>query len=313
MNQAAGATRDEEGPPPTHPGGFRLGAPRYAASPAVLPTVLGLPVLLWQLVFFAAPLTFLVVITFWQVRSFRLEPAFVWDNWSRILFSDTFHKALFHTLQVSTLTTVLALLIAIPAAYTIAFRLTDRQRDIAVVALISPVFSSYIVRIYAWQVVLSPQGIANSLITAVGLPALPLLGGAFSLQIGLLTLTLPVAVLILVFAFSGIDRTLVEAAENLGCTRLKVFRHVLLPAIRPALILAATTTFLLAFGDFVSPMFMTGSKPPTLSILIVDTVKSGSQWPRASVVGVAMLAVLVVVVGLGRWLGAERRPKASPR
>ena len=313
MTEAAEATRAGRMVPSARPRDWRLGTPRYAASPGVLPIVLGLPVLLWQLVFFAAPLTFLVVITFWQVRSFRLEPAFVRDNWSRILFSDTFHKALFHTLQVSATTTVLALLLAIPAAYTIAFHLTARQRDIAVAALIAPVFSSYIVRIYAWQVVLSPQGIANSLITAVGLPALPMLGGAFSLQIGLLTLTLPIAVLIVAFAFSGIDRTLVEAAENLGCDRIKVFRHVLLPAVRPALILAATTTFLLAFGDFVSPMFMTGSKPPTLSILIVDTVKSGSQWPRASVVGVAMLAVLVMVVGVGRWLSAERRKTATSR
>jgi len=200
-------------------------------------------------------------------------------------------------------------LLALPAAYTIALRLSPRLRDLAVAILIAPVFSSYIVRIYAWQVVLSPEGIANSLVTALGLPALPLLGGALSMQIGLLTLTLPIAVLILVFALSGIDKNLIEAAENLGCARRQVLMHVLLPAARPALVLAATTTFLLAFGDFVSPMFMTGSKPPTLSILIVDTVKSGSQWPRASVIGVAMLVVLAGVVGLGRWLAAERHPK----
>lgn len=283
---------------------------RQAASPAALPVALGLPVLAWQLVFFAAPLLFLVVITFWQVRSFRLEPAFVVDNWSRILGAETFWKALLHTLTVATTTTVLAVAIAVPAAYTIALRLSARARAIAVAALIAPVFSSYIVRIYAWQVVLSPEGIANSLLMGAGLPALPLLGGAFSLQVGLLTLALPVAVLILVFAFSGVDPTLVEAAENLGCTRARVVLHVLLPAIRPALVLAATTSFVLAFGDFVSPMFMTGSKPPTLSILIVDTVKSGSQWPRASVIGVMMLAVLVLVVGAGRWLGAGRRGAA---
>ena len=72
---------------------------RTAASPAVLPTALGLPVAAWQVVFFAAPLLFLIVITFWQVRSFRLEPAFVTDNWSRILGSTTFYRALTHTLR----------------------------------------------------------------------------------------------------------------------------------------------------------------------------------------------------------------------
>jgi spermidine/putrescine transport system permease protein/putrescine transport system permease protein len=282
---------------------------RTAGSTAVVPFVLGLPVLGWQLVFFAAPLVFLVVITFWQVRSFRLEPAFVFDNWERILFAGTFHRALIHTLLTTATTTVLALLLAFPAAYTIAFRLKPKLRDLAVAMLIVPVFSSYLLRIYAWQIVLSPQGLINSVLGWIGVEPLVLLGGAFSMQVGLLTLTLPVAVLILVFALSGVDRTLTEAADNLGYRRSRVIWHVLIPAVRPALILAATTTFLLAFGDYVSPMFMTGSRPPTLAILVVDTVKSGSQWPRASVVGVSMLLILIVVVGLGRLLTARRAPR----
>ncbi len=278
---------------------------RTAASPAALPVVLGLPVLVWQAVFFAAPLVFLVVITFWQVRSFRLEPAFVFDNWQRVLGAGTFHQALWHTLKVAATTTVLALLLAFPAAYTIALRLPQRLRDLAVAMLVVPVFSSYMLRIYAWQVVLSPEGMVNAALSLVGIGPLPLLGGAFSLQIGLLTLTLPIAVLILTFALSGVDPVLVEAAENLGYRRSRVLLHVLIPAVKPALTLSATTTFLLAFGDYISPLFMTGSRPPTLSILIVDTVKSGSQWPRASVIGVSMLAVLALVFGIGRWFASR--------
>jgi ABC-type spermidine/putrescine transport system permease subunit I len=282
---------------------------RTAGAAATLPTALGLPVALWQAVFFVAPLLFLVVITFWQVRSFRLEPAFVLDNWTRILGSGTFHSALLHTLLISATTTVLALLLAFPAAYTIALRLPARLRDLALAMLVVPVFSSYMLRIYAWQIVLSPEGMTNSALQLLGIGPLPLLGGAFSLQVGLLTLTLPIAVLILSFALSGVDRTLIEAAENLGYRRSRVVWHVLIPAVKPALVLSATTTFLLAFGDYISPLFMTGSRPPTLSILIVDTVKSGSQWPRASVIGVAMLAVLAGVFGLGRWVASRGAAK----
>ncbi|MBC7956486.1 MAG: ABC transporter permease [Cytophagales bacterium] len=270
-----------------------------------MPLALGVPVVAWQALFFAAPLLFLIVITFWQVKSFRLEPAFVLDNWSRVLGSGTFVQALLHTLAVAATTTVLAVVLAFPAAYTIALRLPPRARDLAVAMLVLPVFSSYMLRIYAWQIVLSPEGMINSALQWVGVGPLPMLGGAFSLQIGLLTLTLPIAVLILTFALSGVDGTLIEAAENMGYRRSRVIAHVLIPAVRPALILAATTSFLLAFGDYVSPLFMTGSRPPTLSILIVDTVKSGSQWPRASVIGVAMLAVLALVFGLGRWFATR--------
>jgi spermidine/putrescine transport system permease protein len=280
--------------------------PPLAGSPAIVPVFLGVPVAIWQAVFFLAPLLFLVIITFWQVKSFRLEPAFVMNNWSRVLSSSAFHRALGHTFTVAITTTVLALLIAFPVAYTIAFRLSARMRDLIVAFLIVPIFSSYILRIYAWQIVLSPGGITNSLLSWLGIGALPLLGGTFSLQVGLLTLTLPVAVLILVFALSGVDPVLVEAAENLGCRRSRVIAHVLIPAVRPAIVLAATTTFLLSFGDYISPLFMTGSKPPTLSILIVDTVKSGSQWPRASVIGVSMLIILVLVFAASQLVSARR-------
>jgi spermidine/putrescine transport system permease protein len=279
---------------------------RTHGMPAAMPLGLGLPVLGWQLLFFATPLVYLVVITFWQVKSFRLEPAFVLDNWARILGAGTFHNALLYTLKVAAVTTGLSMLIALPVAYTIALRLPARLRNLAVALLVVPVFSSYLLRIYAWQIVLSPQGLINSVLAWLGVDALPLLGGAFSLYVGLLSLTLPVVILVLVFAISGVDGTLIEAAENLGCRRSRVIAHVLLPAIRPALVLGASTAFLLAFGDYVSPVFMTGSSPPTLSILIVDTVKSGSQWPRASVIGVAMLTCLALVF-VGARLMTTRR------
>ncbi|WP_035103364.1 ABC transporter permease [Devosia sp. LC5] len=267
-----------------------------------MPVVLGAPVLIWQLVFFAAPLAFLLVVTFWKVASFKLEPAFSFDNWTKVLLSGPYQKALVYTAGTASLATLLTVLVALPAAYTIAFRLSPKLRNLAVTCLIVPVFSSYLLRIYAWQIVLSPEGVINSVFKGLGGAGLSLLGGQLALQIGLLTLTLPVAILVLVLAFSGIDRTLIEAAENLGCRRSKVIVHVLLPSIRNAIVLAASTAFILSFGDYVSPLFMTGSNPPTLSILIVDTVKSGSQWPRASVIGITMLAALILVFVAGQLL-----------
>lgn len=290
-------------PPAAAPPGA---APRKP-SRRLLPAALGLPVAAWQIVFFAAPLAFLLVITFWKVENYRLAPAFSFANWERVLTSTPFQRALVHTFSAAGTTTLLALILAFPAAYVIALRLSPRARDLAVAALIVPVFSSYILRVYAWQVLLSPGGAINAALTALGLPAQAMLGNAFALQVGLLTLTLPIAVLILVFALSAVDRTLIEAAANLGCSPARTIRAVLIPAVRPAILLAATTSFLLAFGDYASPVFLGGGRPPTLSILIVDTVKSGSQWPRASVIGVAMLAILGLVFVLGQLLARGRK------
>ena len=273
---------------------------------AGLPFVLGLPVALWQLAFFVVPLGFLVVVTFWTVKNFRLSPAFDFSNWEKVLTSSPFQRALLYTTEVAVLATVLALLFAFPAAHAIALKLSPKARARWIAFLIIPVFSSYILKVYAWQVVLSPQGVINVLITSLGLPQMNLLGNLFSLMVGLLTLTLPVVTLILTFALIGMDKTLIEAAENLGATRTQVLGRVIVPAIKPGVGLAGVTAFLLSFGDYASPVFLTGSNPPTLAILIVDTVKSGSQWPRASVIGVSMLVILALAFTLVQLLTRRR-------
>ncbi|MGL5010170.1 MAG: ABC transporter permease, partial [Paracoccaceae bacterium] len=202
--------------------------------------------------------------------------------------------------------TILSLLLAFPAAHAIALRLSDKARGRWIAFLIIPIFSSYILKVYAWQVVLSPGGVLNVSLAALGLPAADLLGGTLSLNIGLLTLTLPVVTLILTFALMGVDKSQLEAARNLGASGAQVLFQVTLPAIRPGLGLAAVTAFLMSFGDYASPVFLTGSNPPTLSILIVDTIKSGSQWPRASVIGVSMLAILAAAFVLVQMLSQKK-------
>ena len=279
---------------------------RKAPSQVGLPLVLGLPVALWQLAFFVVPVAFLVVVTFWKVKNFRLSPAFDLSNWEKVLTSTPFQRALIYTTEVAALAMVLSLLLAFPAAHAIALKLSPKARARWIAFLIIPVFSSYILKVYAWQVVLSPQGVINVLITSLGLPQADLLGNLFSLMVGLLTLTLPVVTLILTFALMGMDKILIEAAENLGASRWQVLSRVIIPAIKPGLGLAAVTAFLLSFGDYASPVFLTGSNPPTLAILIVDTVKSGSQWPRASVIGVSMLTILACAFILMQLLTRRR-------
>lgn len=287
------------------------GDSKLALRRAMMPLLLGVPVALWQLAFFVLPLVFLVVITFWKVRNFRLTPAFDFANWEKVLASSPFQRALIYTFEVAAIATVLAMLFAFPAAHAIALRLSDKARSRWIAFLIIPVFSSYILKVYAWQVVLSPGGIVNAVLTGQGLPAADLLGGAFSLHVGLLTLTLPVVTLILTFSMMGLDRTLLEAARNLGASGWQVLLQVTLPAIKSGLGLAGVTAFLMSFGDYASPVFLTGSNPPTLSILIVDTVKSGSQWPRASVVGVSMLAILALAFVAVQALTRKRKAGAA--
>ncbi|MDN2661156.1 ABC transporter permease [Neptunomonas sp. CHC150] len=260
------------------------------------PLALAIPPLIWQLIFFVLPMIFLFTLTFWKVEFYKPVPAFVLDNWMKIIGSSSFQKALIYTFEMSLLSALVVTLIALPAACILAFRVSEKYQPILIALLVVPVFTSYVLRAYAWQVVLSPQGLFNWVLGMLGIDGLNMLGGTFALQVGYLTLCLPVVVLVLTFALLGIDRSHLEAASNLGCRSYQVFWHVLLPSIRNGLLLALTTTFMLAFSDYIAPLLLSGSNPPTLSILIVDTVKSGAQWPRASVIGIIMMLCIGVML-----------------
>ena len=97
------------------------------------------------------------------------------------------------------------------------------------------------------------------------------------------------------FSLVFVDRTLIEAAHNLRCGRLRTVFAVIIPSARVGLVIAALFAFILCFGDFVSPIYLGGGEPTTLSILITDTTKSGQQWPRAAVIALTMIATLMAV------------------
>src|SRR5262249_12000745 len=129
----------------------------------------------------------------------------------------------------------------------------------------------------------------------LGIGPFEMVNNIIGTMVGYLTLTLPLVILLQLFSLAYVDRNLVEAAHNLGCGALKTIFVVVVPSARIGLILAATFAFILSFGDYVSPSLLGGSKPPTLSVLLVDVVKSGANWPQASVVAVMMIVTLLAV------------------
>jgi len=261
----------------------------------VYPYVWRLPLLVWQGLFFVGPLLLMGAISFWLVRNYRMEPDFVFRNWERMLGRDYFWEAYFVTFWRATLAAGLASLIAFPASFALAFRASATVRRWVVFILIVPFFTSYLVRIYAWQVLLAESGLLNAILGLVGIGPFTMLNTGFGAMVGYLTLVLPLVVILQTFSLAAVDRSLIEAARNLGATPRATLFKVIVPAAKVGLILGFVFAFILSFGDFVSPFYLGGSNPPTLSILIVDTTKSGQQWPRAAVVAVMMILTLFVV------------------
>ncbi len=289
----------------------RLAPPRRRRSSfghAVYTTALSLPPLVWQLLFLVFPVVFLFVITFWSVEFFRLKPGFSLDNWAFIYTRGYFYDAYVRTFGLATLASIVISIIAFPCAYAIAFKFRPAARQFGLLLLIIPFFTSYLVRIYAWQVVLADSGVINALLKLLSLPSVAILNTPGGTLIGYATLCLPLVTLLQLLSLMYVDRNLVEAAHNLGCGRLGTIWHVVIPSARIGIVVAALFCFILTFGDFVSPLFLGGGLQTMLSTVIIDTVKSGQQWPQAAVVAVTMIFTLLAVALAGIWL-AYRRPK----
>ena len=254
-----------------------------------------LPLLVWQLLFFAAPLAFLVALSFWTVKNFTIHADFDTVNWTTIWGRKVFWQAYGTTFALAAAAAALTSLLAFPCSYAVAFKLSEKARRWAVFLMVIPFFTSYLVRVYSWQIFLSDAGIINGMLHWVGLGPYPMLNTVGATMVGYLTLSFPLVVLLQLFSLVFIDRTLIEAAHNMRCGRLRTVFAVVVPSARVGLVIAALFAFILSFGDFVSPVYLGGGHSTTLSILITDTTKAGQQWPRAAVIALTMIGTLLVV------------------
>lgn len=267
-----------------------------------------LPLLLWQAAFFIVPLAFMVALSFWLVKNYRMQPDFVFKNWDRMFSRGYFWDAYWLTLGRATLAAIVVSVLAFPASFALAFKVSETTRRWLIFFLIIPFFTSYLVRAYAWQVILAEQGVINAALGTLGIGPFTMLNSGFGAMVGYLTLTLPLVIILQTFSLAAVDRNLIEAAWNLGCSRARTVLTVIIPSAKIGLIIGAVFCFILSFGDFVAPYYLGGSKPPTLSILIIDTTKSGQQWPRAAVVAICMIVTLFAVA-FAAIAAAYGRPK----
>jgi len=254
-----------------------------------------MPVIVWQCLFFVGPLLFMIAMSFFLVENYRMKEAFEFKNWIKMTSKDYFWDAYWYTIMLASLSTVVTSLLAFPAAFGLAFKVSENTRRWAIFLLIIPFFTSYLVRTFSWYVILAESGVANSILGLVGLGPFTMLNTVFGTIVGYLTLTFPLVIILQTLSLANVDRSLIEAAQNLGAGRLRTIWSVTIPAARVGLIIGAVFCFILSFGDFVAPYYLGGSKPPTLPILIIDTTKAGQQWPRAAVVAVIMMLTLMAV------------------
>jgi putrescine transport system permease protein len=287
--------------------------------------VTGVPYL-WLLLFFLVP--FLIVLKI-SVSDMRMgmppyEPLLVWASGQLVelkvnfanyafLWEDALYRnAYLNSILTAGISTVLCLLLGYPMAYGIA-RSPPAWRNILLLLVMLPFWTSFLLRVYAWIGILKNNGVINNFLMWTGVIDEPIvmLQTNFAVYIGIVYSYLPFMVLPLYTAIEKLDLTLLEAAADLGCRPVKAFFRITVPLTRSGIIAGCMLVFIPAVGEFVIPALLGG--PDTLMIgrVLWEEFFNNRDWPIASAVAIAMLLLLVVPIMIlqrfqGQQLGVHR-------
>jgi putrescine transport system permease protein len=222
-------------------------------------------------------------------------------NYQRLVEDALYLRAYLGSLEYAGAATLCCLLLGYPMAYAIA-RAPRRWRNPLLMLVILPFWTSFLIRVYAWIGILKPNGLINNFLEWLGLivAPLPLLNNDFAIILGLVYSYLPFMVLPLYATLERMDPALLEAASDLGCRPFRAFLLVTLPLSLPGIAAGSLLVLIPAVGEFVIPDLLGG--PDTLMIgkVLWDEFFTNRDWPAASAVAIAMLALLALPIGFAQ-------------
>jgi len=272
-----------------------------AIDPAVGPRRPALPRIAWLLapaiallsVFFLVPVLRLLVLSVQD----DISGALTLENFQRIFALDVYTRVLLTTLRISFVTALLCLVGGYPLAYWLA-RMSPRRRGIVLLLVMLPFWTSYLVKTFAWVIVLGRNGVVNQLFSGLGMSKLPMLQSEFAVLLGMVQGLLPIAVLTMLPVMLSIDRRLVQAAEILGAHPARAFWLVYFRLSLPGVASAGLLTFLTALGFFIVPALLGSPRQTLLAQLIITQVQQVLDWGFAGALSVLLLAA----TALACWL-----------
>lgn len=269
-----------------------------------------LPSLAVFLVFFALPMAYFLVVSFWKLRFYRLTPDFSFNNYVTA-YHEYFDAAVF-TFVIALLIAVVTTLLAFAFAYLVRFKAGRLGPLLLFIALVT-LFGGYLVKIYAWKTTLGQRGIVNSALMALGVVDEPirwLLYNPSAVVITLVHFLLPFAILPIYGSLRGVKDVPLEAARDLGAPPWRVVRDIVLPQCQPGLFAAFALSFLISAGDYVTPRLVGGPRTFMVGNFIESQFINRLNAPQGSALAFSMLAVCLVALVLVR-IGMRRllRPR----
>ncbi len=229
-------------------------------------------------------------------------------NYIRI-FEPLYLKVIFNSLFLAFGTTIITLILGFPVAYWIAQIVPKRWQNLLVLAFVLPLWTSSLLRSYAWVTILRPTGLLNSLLTSVGLPAVDILNSNSAVLIGMSYSLLPYMVLILYASLEKLDKQLLEAAADLGANPGQTFLKVTVPQVLPGIAAGSLLVFITGLGDFIDPELLGGASSMTAARLVYNQFLGATQnWGFGSALSMTLILMVSIAIALVIKFG-EATPK----
>ena len=261
----------------------------------------------------AAPLALLFLYSLTRTTGPVLEGGPTLTHYAEVLGREGYRALFWRSLGISALVTAATVALAYPMAYFVAFH-AGRRKFLWLVALTIPFWTSYLLRVFAWKVILGYGGVINSGLMAAGLIAAPLdflLYNPFAVVVTLTHAWAAFAILPIYVSLEKIDRTLLEAAADLGDSPLRRFLRITLPLSMPGVIGAALLIFIPTTGDYVTPALVGGPEGAMIANIISVQFDRVGNWPLGAAMALSTMAVVAVLAGL--FVAAARAATRAAR
>lgn len=278
--------------------------------------VIGVP-LVFLLVFFLFPFLVVFKISVSEMDNVVFKDLFVWadgvlqlkiklGNYIFIALDDLYFQTYLSSLKFAGITTVICLLIAYPFAYFMARSPADRRPALLMLVML-PFWTSFLLRVYAWKMLLADSGVFNNVAIAMGFLAEPvkMMNTPFSLVLGMVYTYVPFMILPLYANLVKMDLSLLEAALDLGATPWQAFWRVTVPLSKSGIIAGSMLVFIPCVGEFVIPELLGGPQTLMIGRVLWDEFFSNNDWPMAATVAVVMVLLIIVPLALFNKYQAE--------
>jgi spermidine/putrescine transport system permease protein len=264
--------------------------------------------LVWLLLFFLIPVGFIAAYSVGAVHVLPTDAGVVsFADWKRFLVGDSIYLSLFwKSVRVSLFVSVIVVLLAYPIGYFLALGVRKRKYVLLLV-IIAPFLTSYLLRVLAWKVILGDRGVVNSLLAFTGVrgpdhPVTWLIYSQFAVMLVLIYVWVPFVALPIFVSLDNLDRSLLEAASDLGAGRWRTFVRVTLPLSLPGVSAAFVFVFVPTIGEFVTPLLVGGTGGYLFGNAVQDRFTKALDWQSGSVLALFLLAVVALFLAFfGRF------------